>query len=81
MHIVQMEKNIKKLMKSISRDTFIYEFLCSYGLPKALITIDYRMFLNEVCIDFKRYFKILRNTENATERNNFDQMFSNHVNI
>jgi len=38
MNIVQIEKNIKKLMKSISRKTFIYEFLLAYGLPKASIT-------------------------------------------
>lgn len=45
------------------------------------IKINYRMFLHKIRIDFNRYLKILRNAENVTERNNFDQMFSNLVNM
>ena len=38
MNIVQIEKNIKELIKSISKETFIYDLLVAYGLPKASIT-------------------------------------------
>jgi len=45
------------------------------------IKINYRKFLNKIRNDFNRYLKILKNSENITERNNFDQMFSNLVNM
>lgn len=38
MNIVQIEKNIENIVKSFNKDTFIYELLLSYGLPKASIT-------------------------------------------
>ena len=38
MNITQIEANIKKLMKSISKETFIYDLLLAYGLPKSSIT-------------------------------------------
>ena len=38
MNIVQIEKNLQKLMKSYQKETFIYDLLLAYGLPKASIT-------------------------------------------
>ena len=38
MNIAQIENNIQKMMNSFTEDTFIYELLLSYGLPKASIT-------------------------------------------
>ena len=45
------------------------------------IKINYRKFLHKIRIDFNRYLKILKNPENITERNNFNRMFSNLVNM
>jgi hypothetical protein len=38
MNIAQIEINLQKLIKSFSRDTFIYDLLSAYELPKASIT-------------------------------------------
>lgn len=38
MEIAQIEKNLQRLIKSISKETFIYELFLAYGLPKASIT-------------------------------------------
>ncbi len=38
MNITQIESNLQNLIKSFSKETFIYEFLLAYGLPKASIT-------------------------------------------
>lgn len=38
MYITQIEFNLQQLIKSFSKDTFIYELLLAYGLPKASIT-------------------------------------------
>jgi len=38
MNIAQIEKNLQKLMKSFDKDSFIYDLLLAYGLPKASIT-------------------------------------------
>lgn len=45
------------------------------------IKINYRMFLHKIRIDFNRYLKILINAENINERNNFNRMLSNLVNM
>ena len=37
MNIAQIEKNLQKLMKSFDKDTFIYDLLLAYGLPKAIM--------------------------------------------
>ena len=37
-NIGQIEKNLKKLMKKVSQETFIYDLLTSYGLAKTSIT-------------------------------------------
>lgn len=38
MNILEIEKNIKKILENFSEETFIYDFLLAYGLPKATIT-------------------------------------------
>lgn len=38
MNVAEIEENISILMSKWSRDTFIYDFLLAYGLPKASIT-------------------------------------------
>ncbi len=38
MNIAQIESNLQNLIKSLSKETFIYELLLAYGLPKASIT-------------------------------------------
>jgi len=38
MNIAQIENNLQKLIKSFSKNTFIYDLLLAYGLPKASIT-------------------------------------------
>jgi hypothetical protein len=38
MNIAQIESNLQNLIKSFSKETFIYELLLAYGLPKASIT-------------------------------------------
>ncbi len=37
MNIAQIENNLQQLVKSLRRDTFIYDLLVAYGLPKATI--------------------------------------------
>ncbi len=38
MNIAEIENNLQKLIKSFFKETFIYDLLLSYGLPKASIT-------------------------------------------
>jgi hypothetical protein len=38
MNITQIEENIQKLIKSLNKDEFIYDFLLAYDQPKASIT-------------------------------------------
>jgi hypothetical protein len=38
MNIAQVENNLQNLIKNFSKDTFIYDLLLAYGLPKASIT-------------------------------------------
>ena len=38
MNIAQIENNLQELIQSISTETFIYDFLLAYGLPKASIS-------------------------------------------
>lgn len=45
------------------------------------IKINPRKFLHKVRIDFNRYLRILKNTGNNNERNNFDRRFSNLVEL
>lgn len=38
MNIAQIEANLQKLIQSVSNESFIYDLLLAYGLPKASIT-------------------------------------------
>lgn len=38
MNIAQIENNLQKLIKSFSKETFIYDLLLAFGLPKASIS-------------------------------------------
>ena len=38
MNITQIEKNLSKLIKDFDKNTFIYDLLLAYNLPKATIT-------------------------------------------
>lgn len=38
MNIAQIENNLQQLLKSFNKDSFIYDLLLAYGLPKASIT-------------------------------------------
>ncbi|WP_366183000.1 DNA methyltransferase [Flavobacterium ovatum] len=38
MNIAQIEQNLQDLIKNYSKDTFIFDFMLAYGLPKASIT-------------------------------------------
>jgi type I restriction-modification system DNA methylase subunit len=38
MNLVQIETNLQKLIPTINKETFIFELLLAYGLPKASIT-------------------------------------------
>ncbi|MDO9518274.1 MAG: hypothetical protein Q7J10_09550 [Methanosarcinaceae archaeon] len=38
MNIAQIENNLQELIKSFSKETFIYDLFLAYGLPKASIT-------------------------------------------
>ena len=39
MNIAQIEQNLKNLLINFNKETFIYEFLLAYGLPKSSITL------------------------------------------
>lgn len=38
MNIIQIEKNLSKLIKNLNEETFIYDLLLAYNLPKATVT-------------------------------------------
>ncbi len=39
MNYIQIEHNLKNLVSSINEETFVYEFLTAYGVPKATIKL------------------------------------------
>lgn len=39
MNIEQIEKNLTALVKNISEETFIYDLLLAYGVPKATVSL------------------------------------------
>lgn len=63
MNIAQIENNLQELLKSFDRDTFIYDLISAYGLPKSTITRLQRGGLNlsklpdEVAWKKKLFFK------------------------
>lgn len=69
MNIAQIEKNLQKLMKSFNQDSFIYNFLLAYGLPKASITRLQKGNLNlskipgEISWKKKLFFKAVSNED------------------
>ena len=38
MNIVQIEENIQNLIKSFNQETFIYDLILAYGLPKSSVS-------------------------------------------
>ena len=38
MNITQIQENLQKLIKKFNKDSFIYDLLLAYGLPKATVT-------------------------------------------
>ena len=63
MNIAQIETNLQELIADFNRETFIYDLLLAYGLPKASITRLRRGNLNLSKVDGdiswkkKLYFK------------------------
>lgn len=63
MNITQIETNLQKLMNRFNKETFIYDLLLAYGLPKASITRLQKGNLNlskvegEICWKKKLFFK------------------------
>ncbi|MDA3843979.1 MAG: class I SAM-dependent DNA methyltransferase, partial [Candidatus Kapabacteria bacterium] len=69
MNIAQIEKNLHKLVESFSEDSFIYDLLLVYGLPKASVTRLRKVNLNlsktdgEVSWKKKMFFRIEKNAD------------------
>ena len=38
MNLVQIEENIQNLIKSFNQETFIYDLILAYGLPKSSVS-------------------------------------------
>jgi len=64
MNITQIENNLQKLMNRFNKETFIYDLLLAYGLPKASITRLKKGDLNlskvegEICWKKKVFFRV-----------------------
>jgi len=69
MNIAQIEDNLQKLIKSFSKETFIYDLLLAYGLPKSSITRLQKGNLNlskvegEISWKKKLFFKIIEDAD------------------
>jgi type I restriction-modification system DNA methylase subunit len=69
MTISQIESNIQNLIKSFSKETFVYNFLLSFGLPKSSITrlqkgaLNLSKNKNEIIWKKKLYFKSVGNED------------------
>jgi len=69
MTIAQIESNIQNLIKSFSKETFVYNFLLSFGLPKSSITrlqkgaLNLSKNKNEIIWKKKLYFKSVDNED------------------
>ena len=65
MNIFEVEKNIKTILESLNKGTFIYDLLKAYGLPKSSITRlrngEYNLSKNDDDILWKKrlYFKVV----------------------
>lgn len=69
MNTAQIEKNLQELIKSFKKDTFIFDLLLAYGLPKASISRLQKGGMNLSKIDGdiiwkkKLYFKAIKNED------------------
>jgi len=69
MNITQIENNLSKLIKNFDKNTFIYQLLLAYNLPKATITRLQKGTANlskiegEVSLKKKLFFKEVYNTD------------------
>ena len=69
MNITQIEKNLSKLTKNLNEETFIYDLLLAYNLPKATITRLQKGTANlsklegEVSLKKKLFFKEVYNDD------------------
>lgn len=69
MNITQIEQNVKNLINSLSKETFIFDLLLAYGLPKASITRLQKGNLNmsntkgEISWKKKLFFKVEYNAD------------------
>ena len=69
MNITQIEKNLSKLIKNFNKETFIYDLLLAYNLPKATVTRLQKGTANlskvdgEVSLKKKLFFKEVYNED------------------
>ena len=69
MNITQIEKNLSKLIKNLNEETFIYDLLLAYNLPKATVTRLQKGTANlskddgEVSLKKKLFFKEVYNED------------------
>jgi len=69
MNITQIEKNLSKLIKNLNEETFIYDLLLAYNLPKATVTRLQKGTANlskvngEVSLKTKLFFKEVYNED------------------
>ncbi|HZL11567.1 MAG TPA: hypothetical protein VFC65_16410 [Prolixibacteraceae bacterium] len=69
MNLTQIEDNLQQIIKSINKDTFIYDLLLAYGQPKASITRLQKGGLNlskvdgEIAWKKKLFFKSVENDD------------------
>ena len=69
MNITQIEKNLSKLIKNLNEETFIYDLLLAYNLPKAIVTRLQKGTANlskvdgEVSLKKKLFFKEVYNED------------------
>tara|TARA_Y100000385_G_scaffold103126_1_gene106636 strand:- start:104 stop:2779 length:2676 start_codon:yes stop_codon:yes gene_type:complete len=69
MNITQIEKNLSRLIKNFNKETFIYDLLLAYDLPKATIsrlqngTANLSKVEGEVSLKKKLFFKEINNED------------------
>ena len=69
MNIIQIEKNLSRLIKNFNEETFIYDLLLAYNLPKATVTRLQKGTANlskvdgEVSLKKKLFFKVVYNED------------------
>ena len=69
MNLTQIEKNLSKLIKNLNEETFIYDLLLAYNLPKATITrlqkgtANLSKLVGEVSLKKKLFFKEVYNED------------------